>query len=67
MKIITASKIIIIVILMLIIFKSKEGMKCKMNYLSLHPRLNDKLLINKYKGEIDCNNKLFSDYCECTN
>ena len=66
MKIITALKITIIFVLLVIIFKSsKEGLQCVVNYKYLHYPLNDKLMIRKHDGVIDCTNPMFSDYCSC--
>ncbi len=66
MKIITAVKITIIVLLLLIILKSsKEGLQCVVNYKYLHYPLNDKLMIREHDGVVDCNNKKFSEYCTC--
>lgn len=66
MKIITAVKITLIVLLLLIILKSsKEGLQCVVNYKYLHYPLNDKLMIREHDGVIDCNNTKFSEYCTC--
>ena len=66
MKIITALKITIIILLLLIILKSsKEGLQCVVNYKYLHYPLNDKLMIREHDGVVDCNNKMFSEYCSC--
>jgi hypothetical protein len=66
MKIITALKITIIVLILLIILKSsKEGLQCVVNYKYLHHPLSDKLLIREHGGVVDCNNKKFSEYCSC--
>jgi hypothetical protein len=63
MKIITALKITIIVLLLFIILKSsKEGLECKINYKYLHRPLNDKLKIRDANNVIDCDNETFSHY-----
>jgi hypothetical protein len=66
MKIITALKITIISLLLVIMMKSsKEGLQCVVNYKYLHYPLSDKLMIRDHKGVIDCTNKMFSEYCQC--
>ncbi len=66
MKIITAVKIIIIFVLLMIIVKtSKEGLQCIVNYKYLHYPLNDKLMIREHAGVIDCTDNMFEEYCSC--
>lgn len=63
MNILTALKITIIFVLLLIMFKSsKEGLTCNINYKFLHYPLDDKLLVKKYKNNVTCDNTEFSDY-----
>ena len=56
----TASIITISIIIVIILFSTKEGMKCGKTYLFFHPPFRDKL---KRKGnKIDCGTPGFPHY-----
>jgi len=60
MKLFIISIVVIILIISLIFYYNKEGMKCNKNYLFFHPPIRDKL---KRKGKkIECHDIEFPHY-----